>query len=128
MRRVLLADDEERTLELVEAMIGNDGTVEFRMANGGEEAIEMARQWKPDLMFLDINMPKRNGFAVCRSLKDDPSTSNIKIVMLTGLSSYSSRVQALREAGADDYMTKPFGALDLFRKFEEWQGQAVSGE
>ena len=81
---------------------------------------------RPDVP--DVNMPKRNGFDVCRKLKDDASTSSIKIVILTGLSSNSSRVQALHEAGADDYMTKPFGALELFRKFEEWQGQTVSRE
>ena len=128
IRKVLLADDEKATLMAVEATIGNDGAVEIRMANDGDEAIEVARQWKPDLMFLDVNMPKRNGFEVCRNLKDDASTSSIKIVILTGLASNSSRVKALHEAGADDFITKPFGALELFRKFEEWQGQWGSGE
>ena len=51
IRKVLLADDEKATLMAVEATIGNDGTVEIRMAHDGEEAIEVARQWKPDLMF-----------------------------------------------------------------------------
>ncbi len=109
IRKVLLADD-EATLIAVQATIGNDGTVEIRMAR------------KPDLMLLDVNMPKRNGFEVCRNLKDDASTSSIKIVMLTGLSSNSSRVKALQEAGD---ITKPFGAVELFRKFEEWQSAGV---
>ena len=112
IRKVLLADD-EATLIAVQATIGNDGTVEIRMAR------------KPDLMLLDVNMPKRNGFEVCRNLKDDASTSSIKIVMLTGLSRNSSRVKALQETGADDYITKPFGAVELFRKFEEWQSAGV---
>jgi len=125
IRKVLLADDDEATLIAVQATIGNDGTVEIRMARDGDEATEVARQWKPDLMFLDVNMPKQNGFEVCRNLKSDASTSSIKIVMLTGLSSNSSRVKALQEAGADDYLTKPFGAVQLFRKFEEWQSAGV---
>ena len=121
-RKVLLADDEEGVLALVEATLGNDGTVEIYSASDGQRALDMARQIRPDVMFLDVMMPKLNGFEVCRALKRDAATRGIKVVMLTGLSQDFNRQKPLVEAGADDYITKPFSPLDLFRKFEEMVG------
>ena len=120
-RKILLADDDQRVLAVVEATLGNDGTVEIRQAHDGEEALEIARQWKPALIFLDVMMPKRNGFEVCKDLKSDPTTANVRVVMLTGLSQESHRRKAL-EVGADDYITKPFGSVELFQKFEDMIG------
>ena len=119
MRKVLLADDEEGVLALVEATLGNDGTVEIYSASDGQQALNIARQIRPDVIFLDVMMPKVNGFEVCRALKSDAATRGIKVVMLTGLSQDFDRQKALVEVGADDYITKPFSPLDLFRKFED---------
>ncbi len=125
IRKVLLADDQEATLELIEATIGNDGSVEVRRASDGGEALEIARQWRPDLIFLDVMMPKMNGFEVCHTLKTDPGTAEIKVVMLTGLLPAPDGLSALGEAEADEYITKPFKPVELFRVFQRMQGQLI---
>lgn len=113
IRKVLLADDQQAVLELVEATIGNDGSVEIRTAGDGDEALQIARAWRPDLIFLDVMMPKMNGFEVCHTLKTDPGTAEIKVVMLTGLLPAPDGLSALGEAQADGYITKPFKPVEL---------------
>ncbi len=83
--KVLMADDEVEVRALVEATLANDGTIEIYTAADGQPALEIARDIRPDLFFLDVMMPKMNGFEVCQALKSDPATRDIKIVMLTGL-------------------------------------------
>ena len=117
--KVLLADDERPILELLEATLRHDGITEVLVATDGEEALSLARETKPDLMFLDLDMPKVDGYEVCSALKRDPSTADTRIVVLTGLSDESSRRRALHCAGADDFLTKPFSPLSLLRKLEE---------
>ena len=121
IRKVLLADDDEGVLKVVEAVLGNDGTIQIMVARDGDEAIAMAKEWNPDVIFLDVMMPNRNGYEVCRALKTNLVTSRIKVVMLTGLSEDGDRERAIQE-GADDYITKPFSPVELFQKFEEMQG------
>ena len=70
-RKVLLADDEEMVRALVEATFANDGSVEIRTACDGDEALSVARQWRPDLVFLDVMMPGMDGWEVCQALKED---------------------------------------------------------
>ena len=81
--KVLLADDEVEVRALVEATLANDGTIEIYTAEDGQPALEIAREVRPDVIFLDVMMPKLNGFGVCQALKSDPATRDIKIVMLT---------------------------------------------
>ena len=81
--KVLLADDEVEVRALVEATLANDGTIEIYTAEDGQPALEIAREVMPDVIFLDVMMPKLNGFGVCQALKSDPATRDIKIVMLT---------------------------------------------
>ncbi len=128
IRKVLLADDQQAVLELVEAAIGNDGSVEIRTASDGDEALEIARRWRPDLIFLDVMMPKMNGFEVCHTLKTDSRTAEIKVVMLTGLLPDPDGHRALGEAEADGYITKPFKPVELFRVFERMRGQLIAEE
>lgn len=106
-------------MALVEATLHNDGTIETLVARDGDEALKLARQWLPDLIFLDVMMPKRNGYEVCQALKRDPATASIRVVMLTVLSTEFDRLKALREIGADDYIAKPFSPMALLQKFEE---------
>lgn len=120
-KRVLLADDEERVLELVAATLGGEAQYEVLVARNGREALETARRERPDLVFLDVWMPELDGYAVCRALKSDPATAHTKVVMLTGLADESERRKAL-EAGADDYFTKPFSPMALLDKVEELLG------
>ncbi len=128
IRKVLLADDQQEVLELIEATIGNDGSIEIRTASDGDEALEIARRWRPGLIFLDVMMPKMNGFEVCHTLKTDSRTAEIKVVMLTGLLPAPDGLSALGEAEADGYITKPFKPVELFRIFESMQGQLIPEE
>ena len=118
-KKILLADDDEGTLALVEAIVQNDGTTEIYTARDGEETLNLARQVKPNVIFLDVQMPKKNGFEICKELKEDPATADMVVVMLTGLTSESAREKAMEDSDADDYITKPFSPTELFNKFEE---------
>ena len=122
IRKVLIADDEERVRALVEATLADDGTIEFHTAEDGQLALEIAREVMPDVIFLDVMMPKLNGFEVCQALKSDPATRDIKIVMLTGLAQNPDGQMIVGEDQADDYLLKPFNPVELFRKFEELAG------
>ncbi|MEE8519689.1 MAG: response regulator [Dehalococcoidia bacterium] len=118
VKKVLLADDEERILGLVQATLGTDDRYDILTAADGEEALETCRREHPDLVFLDLLMPKMDGYAVCRELKQDRTTSDIKVVMLTAMVQEADRRTALK-IGADDYMTKPFSPTALMAKVEE---------
>ena len=122
IRKVLIADDEEGVRALVEATLANDGTIEFYAAEDGQRALDIARDVRPDVIFLDVMMPKLNGFEVCQALKSDPATRDIKIVMLTGLAQSPHGDMAVGEDQADDYLLKPFSPVELFRKFEDMVG------
>jgi two-component system phosphate regulon response regulator PhoB len=113
-RTVLLADDDPALRRLVGATLGNEN-FHLLAATDGEETLSIARTTHPELILLDINMPGRNGLDVCRLIKSDPNTGNIKIVMLTASGSQEDRRAAL-EASADDYFVKPFSPLALLDK------------
>jgi DNA-binding response OmpR family regulator len=81
----------------------------------GEEALRTARERHPRLILLDVNMPRLDGFEVCRALKADAATADIKIVMLTARGADADRARG-REAGADDYFIKPFSPVSLLNK------------
>jgi two-component system alkaline phosphatase synthesis response regulator PhoP len=113
-RRVLLADDDPGLRRLIGATLG---TTDFEVLNAvdGEEALRIARQQHPELVLLDVNMPKFDGFEVCHFLKSDPETSNIKVVMITARAAEADRARG-REVGADDYFIKPFSPIQLLNK------------
>ena len=113
-RTVLLADDDPGLRRLVGATLGSEH-FNLLSAADGEETLTLARERLPSLILLDINMPRRNGLEVCRMLKADPSTSHIKIVMLTASGSDVDRTRAF-EASADDYFVKPFSPIALLDK------------
>ena len=117
MRKLLIADDEDGIRRLVRITLESD-SYEILEASDGDEAITLARQHKPELILLDVMMPRRSGLEVCRALKADPQTKAIAIFMLT------ARVQEsdLREgkaAGCDGYFVKPFSPVALMRKVDE---------
>ncbi|MBI4338180.1 MAG: response regulator [Chloroflexi bacterium] len=117
-KTVMVADDEERLLELVVATLEGDERYRVLQASDGEQALAIARQEHPDLVFLDVMMPKLNGYEVCRALKEDPTTAHARVVMLTALGQEKDRRLA-REAGADDYFTKPFSPMALLMKVDQ---------
>jgi CheY-like chemotaxis protein len=121
VKKILLADDEEPLRALVAATLRDDTRYHLLEARDGLETLEVARREKPDLILLDILMPKLNGFEVCRQLKDDPETRGITIVMLTALAAEADKERG-QEVGADDYFHKPFSPTALLEKVEEVLG------
>ena len=109
--KILIVDDEERNLRLVEGLLNPLG-YEIFLARDGEEGLAVGRRVQPDLILLDIMMPKMNGFEVARKLKEDPITKIIPIVMVTALRDVEDRVRAL-EAGADDFLSKPIEKVEM---------------
>jgi CheY-like chemotaxis protein len=102
---VLIADDNPQGLELLEAYLsGTDYAIET--AADGEETLRQVARWQPDLILLDIMMPKISGFEVCKQVRADPLTRDIGILMITALDQPSD-VDRATDAGADDFLTKP---------------------
>ena len=92
-------------------------------ATNGEEALTLARQCNPDVAFLDVQMPKLNGYQVCRELRQNPETRDIKIVIRTSLSDEFSREKALKDVKADRYISKPFSPVVLLEGLQELLSQ-----
>jgi two-component system alkaline phosphatase synthesis response regulator PhoP len=115
-KKVLIVDDDHRLRQIVCTTIGT----EFQIveASNGPQALTLARSDDPDLILLDVNMPGVDGFRVCRILKNDPLTSQIPIVMLTGRGRRKD-IQMGRDMGANDYIVKPFSPLGLLNKVYE---------
>jgi len=109
-KKVLIVDDEELIRQLVSNILAKDYTV--LVAIDGEEAINMARRQKPDLILMDMLMPKVDGFTACYTINQDPATRDIPVVMLTGID-YELNKKLSREIGAQGYITKPFSPEDL---------------
>jgi DNA-binding response OmpR family regulator len=117
MKKLLMADDESGVRSLVRMTLESDA-YEIIEASNGEDALRLAREHRPDLVLLDVAMPGLSGFDVCRSLKEDPETERIKVVMLTARAQQMD-IEEGQKAGADDYFTKPFSPVALMRKVEE---------
>ena len=111
---VLVADDDEDIVRFVEINLKLEG-FEVIIAENGELALQKAYEALPDLILLDIMMPKLDGFEVCQRLRSDSRTKNISIIMLTARSLSADKVVGLT-AGADDYMIKPFDPLELLAR------------
>jgi PleD family two-component response regulator len=103
--RVLIADDDPKGAELLEAYLSSTDC-ELRIASDGEETLRQVAQWQPDLILLDIMMPRMSGFEVCKRLKANPATRNIGVIMITALDQPSDIDRAV-EVGTDDFLTKP---------------------
>ena len=120
MAKVLIADDQPTMRQLVRLTL-ESGHFEILEAKDGEAALEVARAERPDLLFLDWTMPGMAGVEVCRALRDDPATADMRIVMLTARSQSEDRETA-RAMGADDYITKPFSPIELLEKVRDVLG------
>ncbi|RYY19336.1 MAG: response regulator, partial [Chitinophagaceae bacterium] len=104
-KKVLVADDEPDILEIIQYNLLKEG-YEVETAKDGDEALTKAKSFKPDLIILDIMMPKKTGIQVCEILRAQPVYSGTLIIFLTALSDENSHIKGL-ETGADDYITKP---------------------
>ena len=112
MPTILVVDDEPPILELVRYTL-EDEQIRVLEASDGAQALEAALAARPDLILLDVQMPRLDGFEVCRRLRADPSFAGTRIVMLTAAGQDADRARGLA-AGADEYLTKPFSPLALF--------------
>ncbi len=117
-RKILIVDDEVYILHILDFSLGAEG-FEVITAADGEEALEKARTEKPDLVVLDVMMPKVDGFEACRRLKNDPETRELPVILLTAKGREVDRKMGI-EVGADDYMVKPFSPSKLIQKIESF--------
>src|SRR4051794_31117545 len=120
MPKVLIADDQANMRQLVRLTLESDH-FEIIEAPDGEAALALARAEHPDLLFLDWTMPGLPGVDVCRALRDDPATADMRIVMLPARSQPADRAHA-EAMGADDYITKPFSPIQLLEKVRDVLG------
>ncbi|NMG03132.1 response regulator transcription factor [Azoarcus taiwanensis] len=112
--KILIADDEQNIVISLEFLMKREG-FEVSIAVDGEEAVDRIRSEKPDLVLLDVMMPKKSGFEVCQEVKADPDLAAVKILMLTAKGRDTEVAKGLA-LGADAYMTKPFSTKELVEK------------
>ncbi|MBU8921988.1 MAG: response regulator [Bacteroidales bacterium] len=115
--KVLVVDDEVNITQILEFSIGSEG-YEVLTASNGEEAIDKARREQPDLIILDIMMPRIDGYEACRILKANPITKNIPVVLLTAKGRDIDKRLGY-EVGASDYIIKPFSPNKLIERIHE---------
>ena len=108
---VLVIDDSKMVHRLVQAWLKEDA-IDCLFADDGKSGLECAAKLRPDLILLDVDMPRQNGFEVCRLLKGDPTTAKIPVIFLTAVTSVQEKISGL-DLGADDYVTKPFNPGEL---------------
>lgn len=114
--RVLIADDNEPNRELLEVYLSGL-TCEMETAVDGADTLEKVASFHPDVILLDVMMPKLSGFEVCQRLKSDPATSRIMILMVTALGELGDIERAV-EAGTDDFLSKPVNRVELVKRVE----------
>ena len=122
MKKLLIVDDDEAVLMLLQFTLAEGAKRTVLTARTGEEALEIARRERPDVILLDVVMPGMNGYQVCRELKADPKTADAIIIMLTALAQTSHR-QLGEEAGADLFMTKPYSPRRLLETIDRYLGE-----
>ena len=115
--KILIVDDEPNIVISLEFLMKKEGFV-VAVANDGEEALAKVASFNPDLMLLDVMMPKKSGFEVCEALRADPERAGLQIVMLTAKGRDTEVAKGLA-LGADAYVTKPFSTKDLVAKVKE---------
>jgi len=113
-KKVLIVDDEPHLVKSLSFVLSKEG-YEVSSASDGEEALQKIRHSRPALIFLDIMMPKKNGYEVCQEIRNSPELKDIYIIMLTAKGQAADREEGLG-IGANDFITKPFSALDVLAR------------
>ncbi len=109
--KILIADDNPQNVELLEAYL-SDFDCEIRTAHDGEETLQVVAEYAPDLLLLDVMMPRLSGFEVCRKLRSQPATKDLLILMVTALNEAADFERGV-QAGTDDFLTKPVNKIEL---------------
>jgi CheY-like chemotaxis protein len=117
-RTILIVDDDPMIRKLIATTLEDIAGYRLQEASNGAEAVERAVLARPQIVFLDVDMPEVNGIEACRRLRSDPATAGATIVMLTGDSGPQAQRGAL-DAGADLFLTKPFSPLHLLRLVDQ---------
>lgn len=115
--KILIADDDENIVVTLEFLLRREG-YEVSVAHDGEEALTRIRDEHPDLVLLDVTMPRRNGFEVCQAVRADAQLDGMRILMVSARGRDTDVAKGLA-LGADDYLTKPFGARELAARVRE---------
>jgi two-component system alkaline phosphatase synthesis response regulator PhoP len=114
--KILIADDNQANRELLEAYLaGIDCDIE--LATDGQDTMNKVASFQPDLILLDIMMPKLSGFEICKKLKENPATRRIMILMVTALNELGDIERAV-QAGTDDFLSKPVNKVELLKRVE----------
>jgi two-component system alkaline phosphatase synthesis response regulator PhoP len=111
---ILVVDDNQQNLELLQACLEDTNCVTVP-ANDGPTALRIVKNQPPDLILLDVMMPKMSGFEVCRRLKNDPATANIPVIMVTALNELGDIERGI-DSGSDDFVSKPVNKLELLTR------------
>jgi DNA-binding response OmpR family regulator len=119
-KKVLIADDEQNIVLSLEFLL-EQGGFEVRSVGDGQAALDAVAEFEPDLLVLDVMMPRKNGYEVCQALRADPARQGLKIVMLSA-KGRDIEVSKGMELGADAYVTKPFSTRELVAKVRELLG------
>jgi CheY-like chemotaxis protein len=114
--RILIADDNPTNVELMEVYLA-DLDCELAVAVDGNDTLAKVASFQPDVILLDVMMPKLSGFEVCQKLKSDPATRNIMILMVTALNELGDIERAVK-AGTDDFLSKPVNKIELTKRVE----------
>jgi two-component system alkaline phosphatase synthesis response regulator PhoP len=122
--RILVVDDEIYIVHILDFSLGMEG-YEVLTALDGEQAVEKARAEKPDLIVLDIMMPKLDGYETCKRLKADPETKDVPVILLSAKGRNVDQKVGF-EVGADDYITKPFSPRKLVERINAILGHGTS--
>ena len=117
MPRILIVDDEPNLVLALEFLMKKEG-YEIRAAADGEKAVKAAEEYRPDLILLDVMMPRMDGYEVCQHIRANPELRDVAIVMLTAKGREVEREKGLA-LGADLYITKPFSTREVVRKVKE---------
>jgi excisionase family DNA binding protein len=111
-RKVLLVDDDVEIVEMIGKVLEDDGRFEVRIANNGFDAGMMVKEYRPDLIILDVMLPDINGKEVCQRVRNDLSLEEVKIICISGMIE-DNKIADLKEAGANDFLHKPFEIEEL---------------
>jgi len=119
-KKILVVDDEPHVIKSLTFVLTREG-YDVSSAENGEDGLAKIRQLKPNLVFLDVMMPRKNGYEVCQEVKKDSGLRDVRVIMLTAKGQEADREEGLN-VGADEFMTKPFSPMGIVEKVKELLG------